>query len=279
MKTNFLNPILFDVEKVETSKVTSMSVNPENQYSIVGTMSDGSQKFLYTCSDKYDIVPNSLIFPKLESLFRKNKATKEFERRVVNIEDAIFYVYYTFPKIGDFVRSVGDVIQCGYWAANSYNGKINVRGGDFAKRLVCSNGLTAMSKTMAVDFKHKDGQATAGVEQLFLQAMSSIENFEHQVVQYNLLASAERKRKWEDRLEKVGKEAGIPKYHDAAKEIVRREKKELGLEYVNDWLIYNAFNQIIMGSQFSDGVMDYNKKNPQLKQNLDEKIFEVLLNS
>lgn len=263
------NDIFFPVRKVETSVILpNFLTNSENDYAVVATLPSGDEKLLTLCSDRLNLVPNSLLYPELERLFGLNPATRDFQTRTRSSNDIDFHREYTFPKFQSFVGSKQDGIIAGIGVGNSYYGKM-FNGTVNAHRLICTNGLWGVASIMSIRNKHTEIVQKA-VQDLFIQAMEAIEKFEEQTERYNVLASAVRGLDWEDRLEDVAKKSGIPKFHDDAKAIVRKEAGQLYGGVVNDWLIYNALNQII----HNDGL---NKKEMDVRQKMDEKVFSHMV--
>lgn len=262
MKTD----IFFPVRKVENPSIAhGFDVVEDKKYAIVGEIDD-KETILHYCSDRYSLMPNQAIYSELERLFSLNPNTRDFEARTYNTDNVLFYREYTFPKYKSFVGNKTDGVLAGMGVGNSYNGVRKFNGSMNAYRMICSNGLWGVTSIMKIKNKHTEIVQTA-VQELFVQAMDAIEKFENQVERFNVLASATHaSTNWEDRLEEVANNAGIVKYHDDAKAIVRDEADKLYGGVVNDWLIYNALNQIT----FSD---THNKKSVEVRQKIDERVF------
>lgn len=244
----------------------NMLTNSENEYAVIADLPEG-EKLITLCSDRLNLIPNETLYPELERLFDLNPATRNFQTRTHAYGDKDFYREYTFPNFNSYVGTKRDGIIAGVGVGNSYYGKM-FRGAINAHRLVCTNGLWGVASLMSIKNKHTDIVQKA-IQDLFIQTMEAIEKFEEQVERYNVLASATRSIDWEDRLEDVAKNAGIPRYHDEAKAIVRAESADYYGGVVNDWLIYNALNQIIHNDNL-------NKKNMDTRQKLDEKVFSQM---
>lgn len=258
----------FDVEKVDTKLVMpGYSTNKENKYAIVAYPND-EPKVIDLCSSVYELVPNSELYPKLEELFNSNPNTRDFQSRTYSKDHKHFYKEYRFPKFEGFVGSKKDGIVAGMGLSNSYYGK-NFQGNVNVNRLICTNGLWGVVSELSVKHRHTTA-VTIEVKRLFDEAIVAIERFSEQVEKYNVLASAKRGIDWEDRLETVAEKNGIVKFHDRAKDILRTESIDLYGGVVNDWLIYNALNQIIHNS-------DLNKKPIEIRQKIDKKVFEHMV--
>lgn len=266
MKTS---DIFFPVRKVENPAIAQgFDVVEDKKYAIVGEV-DGKEKILHYCADRYELMPNKAIFDELERLFSLNPVTRDFRSRTSNSGDVLFYREYTFPKFSSFVGVKQDGLIAGMGVGNSYNGVRKFNGSINAHRLICTNGLWGVTALMSIKNKHTAIVQTA-VQELFVQAMDAIQKFQEQTERYNVLASATRQSDWEDRLEDVATKSGIVKFHDDAKAIVRKESAQLYGGIVNDWLIYNALNQIT----FSDA---HNKKSVEVRQGIDAKLFNTML--
>lgn len=265
MKTS---AICFKVEKsVNPSIAQGFSTTTENSHAIIGYPNDVKTE-LHNCAERYNLVSNFEIFSELERLFSMNPKTADYEVSIQNIGNVQFAVDFRFPQYKALIKKVDSVIA-GFTVRNSYNGKWSFSGYLNSYRLVCSNGLWAIAKSLSVKNRHTEIVKVA-VQTMFLEVINALETFEMQVAQFEILANAVSKQNWEERLEEVAKKSGIVKYHDDAKAIARAEAKNLYGGVVNDFVIYNALNNVL----FDDA---YNKKPQDVRAKIDERVFANLL--
>lgn len=271
-KSSDLNSILFPVEKVEHPAIAmGYDVNPVEQFVVQADLGNGKKTILKHTADRYKIVPNAEIYPALEALFATHPSTKNFERTITNIDNLRFNVRYQFPDQKTSIGASGDTVWSALDVGNSYDHGRSLYDMRLVWRKVCSNGMMGWVSTFKVRSRHTK-IVSQRIEQIFLNALEGIEQFEEQTAKYEVLASAVRQTNWEERLEEVAKKSGMPKFHDEAKAIVRKEAKDLYGGVVNDFLIYNAINHCI----FND---DLNKKAYEVRAETDQKVFNNLVMS
>jgi len=269
MKTS---EICFKVEKVENPSIANgFATTTENSHAIIGypTVKGNEVKTeLHNCAERYKLVSNLEIFSELERLFSLNKKTADYEVSIHNIDNVQFAVDFRFPQFKALIKKVDEVIA-GFTVRNSYNGKWAFSGYLNSYRQVCSNGMWGMSRALSVKNRHTEIVKVA-VQTMFLEVINALEEFETQVVKYELLANAERQQGWEDRLEDIAKKSGIVKFHDDAKAIARMEATNLYGGVVNDFVIYNALNNVLFNNSL-------NKKPQDVRAKIDQQIVANLL--
>lgn len=269
MKTS---QICFKVEKTENPSIANgFATTSENSHAIVGyPIIDGNEvkTELHNCAERYNLVSNMEIFSELERLFSINPKTADYEVTVHNIGNVQFAVDFRFPQYKALIKKVDSVVA-GVTVRNSYNGKWSFAGYMNSYREVCSNGLWAMASSLSVKNRHTEIVKVA-VQTLFLDVINSLETFEMQTAKFEILANAVSKQNWEDRLEEVAKKSGIVKYYDESKAIAREEAKNLYGGVVNDFVIYNALNNVLFDDSF-------NKKPQDVRAKMDEKVFANLM--
>ena len=82
---NQLNDLLFDVKKVNFAETFGMAANSDYSHAIIGNI-NGENKVLNVCSDRYELVRNSEIFPQIRQIL--NDAGLQFsEKYMVNHAD------------------------------------------------------------------------------------------------------------------------------------------------------------------------------------------------
>ena len=259
-----IEPILFDVEKVQN---TENVINPRHTHIIIGII-NGIKAVLNYVAKRYILVHNKDIYLELEKLLSAYPKTKNFVREVRNYGNLSFLVRYTFPDFKKLIKGSTDEVMAGFDVWNSYDSSTVFGGSVFVWRQVCSNGMMGLAQILNIKNRHTESVKVA-VQEMFVQAVQAIEEYEMQVAKYELLAERQHQSGWEERLVDVAKMAGIKKFHEDAK---ARVLEEIGLYggVANDFLIYNALNWVI----FND---DLNKKDYLNRTKMDEKVYATLL--
>lgn len=266
MKTS---EICFKVEKVESPAIAQgMTTTTENSHAILGHLPNGEIRKLHDCAERYKLVQNAEIFGELERLFSINPKTADFEVTIHNIDNVQFAVDFRFPQYKSLIKKVDEVIA-GFTVRNSYNGKWSFAGYLNSYRQICSNGMWGVARALSVKNRHTEIVKVA-VQTMFLEVVNALEEFEMQTAKYELLAQIDRKNGWEDRLEEIAKKSGIVKFHDEAKAIARAEADNLYGGVVNDFVIYNALNNVLFDNSL-------NKKPQDVRAKMDERIFANLM--
>lgn len=273
-----LNEILFDVQIQDNPR------NSNKEYSKVVTgIIDGEEIDLNYCSPRYELVPNEDIFPKIRKILFNHGI--EFSESYEHINHARFYAdliieddRYTYKMPG----SKNDVIKPMLKVQHSYNGltKYKIYFGYY--RIVCENGLIIPVEEMKQYNLCITGKHTEAIKRSLKELNATITYFAENAKQiteaitakYNILAD-NWVPNWSDRVIEVCNSAKITlvdnKNFRTIDYIGEKIKGETNLYNgkVNDWLIYNAINQYIYD--------DRNKKAPEVRAELDSKVFEKML--
>jgi Domain of unknown function (DUF932) len=278
-----LESILFPVQMVDSSKITKMPSNSEYSQMVVGLI-DKKETVLNVCSDRYELIPNSEIFPNIREILLNNKI--KFSEHYENLHNARFYATYVIEdkKFAYKVANSNDVIKPQIRVTHSYNGltKYSINFGYF--RLVCSNGLTIPVEEMAKYNLSITGKHTSSIKQSFEKLNDTLNYFVDNAEQISLSINAifdgmakEFVTKIDDRIKEVLNVANITAIEnnnfntiDYIKGVIDSEK-HLYKGKVNDWLIYNGINSYI----FNDTL---NKKAPEKRAEIDSKVLEAMIN-
>lgn len=278
-----LNDLLFPVELIDNPRAT----NPEYCKVVTGIV-DGQEMDLNYCSDRYALVPNADIFPKIEAVLNAHGINYNPEYKHIN--NVRFYADYNIndSRYAYKMKGSNDVIQPMLRVQHSYNGltKYRIVFGYF--RLVCSNGLVIAVEEMKEFNLAIVGKHTEQILHSFDELNTMLVNFGENAKQitnaltakYELLGGS-----WvenvQDRLTEVLKANKIAMV-DTSKfntlnDITARimdEAQNPTLGYngrVNDWLIYNGVNQYLNS--------DRTIAAPETRMETDSKVFEYLLES
>lgn len=277
-----LQDLLFPVEVREEE----MASNKEYSYKIVGQI-DGADFLCNQCSDIYQLVPNSDIFPNIELILDANDIEYEVEYKHIN--HVRFYADYkiTDKRFAYTIKGTNDVICPMLRVQHSYNGltKYKIIFGYF--RYVCGNGavipLEEMKRfNLVITGKHTEAIMKSlhqldGMLKYFATEASTIVKAitdKYEVLNSRIVNSLE------DRLTEVLEATGInavenSKFNTIA-DITRRimnEANTVGLGYngrVTDWLVYNGINQYINDNERNIVV-------PEKRMETDSKVFEYML--
>jgi hypothetical protein len=276
-----LNDLLFPVDLIDNPRNT----NPEYCKVVTGIVG-GKEMDLNYCSDRYALVSNAQIFPKIESVLNAHKINFTPEYKQIN--NVRFYADYQINdgRYAYKMDGTGDEIQPMLRVQHSYNGltKYRIIFGYF--RLVCSNGLVIAIEEMKEYNLEIVGKHTEQIVRSFDELNTMLQNFGENAKQvtdaitskYELLGG-----RWvanvQDRITEVLKANKVAMVdtnkfvtlNDITNRIMA-EAQNPTLGYngkVNDWLIYNGINQYM----FSDRTIAA----PETRMETDSKIFEYML--
>lgn len=239
------------------------------------------------CSPIYELIPNEMIFPKVEEIFRSKGI--DFSVIYSHTQNARFYGNYTIedPRFGYRMGGTNDVIKFIWNFQHSYNGLTKYKGVAGFFRLVCTNGLTIPVAEMKEYNLVLEGKHTSSILHSLQEFETILENVTNNLGtvkpaitdKYEMLGGI-WVAKPEDRIKEVLKATGIivvenSKY-DTVNFIMSRvegEAKRPDLGYngrVNDWLIYNGINQYIHDDS-------RNISAPEKRRETDSKVLEYML--
>ncbi|MHA1169840.1 MAG: DUF932 domain-containing protein [Candidatus Hodarchaeales archaeon] len=251
------------------------------------TKTQQSEIDLNYCSPRYELVPNEMIFPKVEEIFKQQGI--DFSVQYSHTDHARFYGNYTIEDedFGYKMKGTNDVIKFIWNFQHSYNGLTKYKGVAGFFRLVCENGLVVPIQEMKDYNLVLEGKHTASI-------LRSLEEFSNILVNVtNNLGTV--KTAITDKYEKLGG-VWVKKPEDRIKEVlqaskiaivenskfntlndilknVEAEANNVGLGYngrVNNWLIYNGINQYINDDS-------RNIASPEKRRDTDSKVLEYML--
>ena len=274
-----LNDILFDVEMRDNPRVT----NPEYSKVVTGII-DGQEIDLNYCSPRYELVPNTEIFPVVRQILVNHNI--QFTENYYSLNNARFYAEYVIEdqrfsyKIGG---SNGDIVKPMLRVQHSYNGltKYMINFGYY--RMVCSNGLVIPIDEMKEYNMYVTGKHTQSIKRSLEKLSNTITYFAENAAQITSAITAKYDELAGNEVTNV--DDRIKEVLNAAKINIRENNKFNTLDYIknrisgeidlyggrtNDWLIYNAVNQYIHDDSL-------NVKTPEVRKELDSKVFEYML--
>jgi len=272
-----LAELLFEVQMAKISEMLGFNTIGSTEFGIFGKIDGIGKPFLLnTCSDVYELVPNSEIFPVIEKMLRK--AGIEFTVEYRMLDYSRFYADYTLKTGGITIGNRKDKIYPVLRIEHSYNGLVKYKLTFGYFRMICSNGLTVpVEGTDEVNITIT-GKHTAKIKKSLEKLVEKIEYFTNNHDRYakRFHEVAERWiEKWEDRVEAVIEATGVGKRGFA--QITEQIKKEAATLYggkVNDWLIYNGINYHIFNATTSEG-KEYATA-PNLRRDADKKVWDAI---
>ena len=289
-----LADLLFPVELRENPRRT----NSEYKKVVVGTLEDGEEIDLNYCSNRYELVPNAVIFPNIEKILTEHGI--KFEVQYSHTSNARFYANYviTDERYRYKIKGTNDEICPVLRVQHSYNGltKYRIMFGYF--RVICSNGLTVPVQEMSKYNLVIIGKHTSSILRSLKQLDTLLSQFANEAIQitaditekFEMLANrpvADVKARVEQvlRQNKIGMVDNknfntvdnianrILAEANSTARIINLDLTERTLGYngkVNDWLVYNGINQYL-------GDDSVNIASPEKRMETDTKIFEYML--
>ena len=262
--------------------------NTNQEYSKVVTgIIDGEEFDLNYCSPRYELVPNEMIFPKVEEILKQNNI--KYSVQYSHTQNARFYGNFIIEEadFGYKMKGTNDVIKFIWNFQHSYNGLTKYKGIAGFYRLVCTNGLVVPVEEMKQYNLCVQGKHTSSI-------LHSLDDFSAILVDVTQnLATV--KTAITDKYEKLGG-VWVPKPEDRIKEVLQAtgiamienakfntlsdihsrimsEANSTGLGYggrVNNWLIYNGINQYINDDNL-------NIASPEKRRDKDSAVLEYML--
>jgi hypothetical protein len=280
-----LQELLFPVE----IRAEELDSNSEYEKRVIGLGigEDGGEKLLNQCSSRYELVPNTNIFPKIEEVLIANDI--DYEVTYTHIGNVRFYADYriTDDSYSHTIKGTSDKIQPMLRVQHSYNGlvKYKICFGYF--RMVCENGLVLPVEELKKYNLVITGKHTESIKKSFAKLNSLLVYFAAEADQitgeitrkYEKLAT-NKVTDLEDRLTEVLEASKINAVENARfstiadiTDRIMAEANRNGLGYdgkVNDWLIYNGINQYLNDN-------DRNIVAPEKRMETDSKVLEYML--
>lgn len=265
----------------------SRNTNPEYSRVVTGVI-NGIEVDLNYCSPKYQLIPNSEIFPQIEETLKANNL--KFKVSYKHINHVRFYAEYqlTDKELTYKIKGTNDSIMPLLRVNHSYNGltKYGIQFGYF--RMICSNGLSIPVEEMKEYCLSIGGKHTESIIDSFKKLASTLEDFcknkeeiaANIIGKYNKLAEKVVVNV-EDRIETVMGAIGINVVKNNNKNtlqeiydsiMIELNDEKLGYTEINDWLIYNGINQYL----FND---NNNIAAPEKRMETDSKLLEYMLHN
>lgn len=278
-----LQELLFPVELRDEE----MDSNSEYEKRVIGLGigKNGGEMLLNQCSPRYELVPNTDIFPNIEQVLIANNI--EYEVTYTHIGYVRFYADYriTDSRYSYTIQGTGDKIQPMLMVQHSYNGLVKYRIMFGYFRLVCENGLVIPVEEMKKYNLVITGKHTESIKKSFAKLNSLLTYFAAEAdkivgeitAKYEKLA-INKVTKLNDRIEEVLEAVNINviennKFNtvaDIASRINAETKDSRVTSHVTDWLVYNGINQYLNDN-------DRNIVAPEKRIETDGKVLEYML--
>jgi len=277
-----LDDLIFPVETIDNPNKT----NREYSKIVTGIVNDEEIDLNY-CSPRYELVPNEMIFPKVEEIF--NQKGIAFSAQYSHTDNARFYGNYTIEdqRFGYKMAGTNDVIKFVWNFQHSYNGLTKYKGIAGFFRLICVNGLVVPVQEMKDFNLVLEGKHTASIlksldqfSQILVNVTNNLGVVKTAITQKYESLGGRWVAKPQDRVKEVLTATKIAMVDNAKfntlNDITKRimsEANQTGLGYngrVNDWLIYNGINQYINDD-------DRNIAAPEKRRDTDSKVLEYML--
>jgi len=278
--------VLFDVS-MEPLKDHGYRSIGTTEFGIFANMDDGGEPYLLnTCSNRYELVPNSSIFPVIEAMLRANGF--DFEANYYMDDYTVFTVEYIIKGMGIDAGN-GDTIDPVFRIRHSYNGFVQYEMTFGFYRLVCTNGLVVPlagqeAKNYRIKGKHTK-KILQSIENL-LTHLSKVMDDQPKFEKTVHTMSDRVVEKWEDRVLEVMNATGIKmgrvvNVHTgdndnrnllAINAVMNVELNDRQLHgEASDWLVYNAINE---GYVYNN---DLNTMKPHIREDFDQKVMSYIL--
>ena len=277
-----LDELCFPVELIDNPNKTNQEYSK-----IVRGIVDGEEMDLNYCSPRYELVPNEMIFPKVEEILNDHNIA--FSVVYSHTNNARFYGSYTIedPRFAYKMAGTNDVIKFIWNFQHSYNGLTKYKGIAGFYRLVCSNGLVVPIEEMEEYNLVVQGKHTSSIlhsleefSNILVKVLENIDDVKTSIVgKYEELGKQWRTNP-EARIEEVLKACKISMIENSKfntmndiMNTITSEANNVGLGYngkVNNWLIYNAINRYIHDDS-------RNIAAPEKRRETDSKVLEYML--
>lgn len=256
-KTVAISELLFPVEMIDNPNQT----NSEYSRIVVGQV-DGNEMHLNYCSPRYELIPNSDIFPNIEQVLDANKI--DYDVTYTHVSNVRFYADYVIndKKYGHTIKGTNDDIMPMLRVQHSYNGLTRYRIIFGYFRMVCSNGIVIPVQEMKKFNLVIAGKHTESVKRSFAKLDSMLKYFcndakkiTKEITRKFELLGGRVITKLEDRITEILAATKINAVENnkfnTVNDIINRIKaesdnKNLGYNgHITDWLVYNGINQYI----------------------------------
>lgn len=277
-----LDDLCFPVELIDNPNKT----NREYSKIVTGIINDEDWDLNY-CSPIYELVPNEMIFPKVEEILNQHGIA--FTAEYSHTQHARFYGNYIVedPRFGYKMAGTNDVIKFIWNFQHSYNGLTKYKGLAGFYRLICSNGLVVPVQEMKEYNLVLEGKHTSSIlksleefSQILVNVTNNLGTVKTAITDKYEVLGGRWVAKPEDRLKEVLMASKIAIIDNSKfntlndiTNTIMFEAKKTGLGYngrVNDWLIYNGINQYIHDDS-------RNIAAPEKRRETDSKVLEYML--
>ena len=149
---------------------------------VYGNFRDGVTEALGFCTERYGLVQNDTLFGTVDSAIEKNKALKNSYEKAVTVVGNGERVYATYTwkdseynfRVGK--PKVGDELGLRLTVQNSFDRSLRLSVVLGFLRLVCTNGMTTLTREFDLTRRHQSGIDTSFLTEGIDNALSKIDD-------------------------------------------------------------------------------------------------------
>lgn len=264
-----LQKIYFEAELMPVEQyMPGFQFDNDITHCVIVKPEEGIHRVVNFCSKDYNLQTNQqIVEPFLQEV------TKHFqvETRARMRGFSQFFIDIIFQGKPVTIRK-GDLINPMIRLTNSYDGKVKYQFQLFINRVVCSNGLTIPEMKHGYKLMHTAGLSDyTSYEKILGDVSEFMVDFKSISEKFQELLDQPVKD-LNKRIESVIEETGFPSsYLEEVMHVASTEMAALETPQANDWVVYNAFNNILNHSQEL-------KAKESKKEEMDREVFEYLYN-
>lgn len=291
MYTVSKNEVLFPVEKIKaTDVIQGMEFNSDYNHMIIAN----DNQVLNVCSERYNLVKNTEILPRIEAVLDQYGIDYEFNARMASDKARFKFTYRL--KDQSLAIGKGDIINPKIDIYHSYNGLVSYSMNMGYFRLICSNGLSIPilkdEKGRKLNNFSAKGRHTTKLSENLNSLEAELNDLLDMRTTHNKVIkeifkgmNSEKLPSWENRLIEVLEANKLPSIEENKaigkyesdfmvfiKDTVISEADQLNPNetVVTDWLIYNGINNAIYNNEF-------NSKADNVRATIDQNVLTYML--
>lgn len=260
---------------VQLSSLTNMPSRKGLEQAVI---SNGN--IVNVVSDSYGHLPNDRYFNEVEA--KLINADVEYITRSINRDDRSFAVDYILndERYAIIVKNGMDKIRPMLRFTNSYDGSCKTSGHFGFFREVCSNGLHVAHSTIGFSVKHRGSIAEIVLPEIGHLVRTFMDNEYYTLQKQFEQMAAKPIYDISEFVKQTANATGLFKYESSEKnpepslnarlvmEYMAKEVQLMGEQRANNWIGYNAFNELLHGKL---------KKTFEVQKREDAKLFEYVL--
>lgn len=262
-----LKQIYFDAELQPVEQwMPGFEFDKDITHCVVVKPREGVHRVVNFCSADYNLQTNqSIVDPFLQEMGKYYEVKTHVKMKGFS-QFFIDLIILNKPS----VVHKGDTFNPMVRIVNSYDGKLKYQFQLLVYRMVCSNGLTVPETHKSYKLMHTPGLSDVTNYDHILKDVSEFIADMGQVTEKFQELLGQPVKSLESRIDAVIEDTNFPStYKEEVMMIAERELVSLEGQKPNDWVVYNAFNNILNHST------DLKAKESK-KEELDREVFEYL---